>query len=950
MSDIDDSVLDTPSVTEGFSPALGGSEAEARTSGDTPAGQDMAGGGLASGGDNGDGSGNPPKSSGQPAPAPGYPIVHLEHEMQSSYLEYAMSVVVGRALPDARDGLKPVHRRILYAMHELGYTADKPFRKSARIVGDVMGRYHPHGDSAIYDTLVRLAQNFAMRVPLVDGQGNFGSMDGDKAAAMRYTEARLAKVATNLVVDLNYDTVNYRPNYDESSLEPVVLPTRLPNLIINGSEGIAVGMATKIAPHNPVEALDACLAYLKKPTLSVDELLDIMPGPDFPTGGLMMGARGIREAYETGRGAVVVRAIHEFEENKKTGRTSIVFSELPYQVNKANLYATIDQMRRDKLIDGISEVRDESDRRGIRLVVELRRDADPHRVLAQLHKSTDAQSTFSMNMMAIDGGRAQQMGMLDLIRAFVRHRQDVVRRRTRHQLKIAREKGHVLVGLAAALDNIDAVIAIIRSSRDRQEALDRLTSVDLDGSKLQDLLLTVEGEKVAARFADVFRLSLAQSEAILEMRLQRLTGLERDKVLADGQEAAEKISWCRAVLTDPRKLDGVVRDELKECRNVFAKETRRTRIEADILTYNEEDLIQKQDVVVTLTHSGYVKYTGINQFRSQKRGGRGKTGITMKDEDAVSRLVMTNTHADLVAFSDRGLSYGIKVYRLPEADAAQKGRPIVNFLTGIDQGETITNAIVLPQGDDAAGKTLLFVTARGHVRRNRIEDFTNVPSNGKIAMKLEESGDRMIQVLVCDDQDEIVMMTACGMAVRFNVDQIRIFESRYSVGVRGMRLKEGDEIISAAVVNRDLVGEDLREADLVHSGDDVESRSSEPALLTISTKGYGKRTPLSAYRKINRGGKGVTDRPDPSRIGSFASAFVVMPDDEILIMTVSGISLRMQAGEIRACSRNSLGVRLVKLTKGDEISSVIKIENRYGNLSDDGEEGEEIDLEQDGSS
>lgn len=855
----------------------------------------------------------------------------IEEEMTKSFTDYSLSVVVARALPDARDGLKPVHRRILYAMHHLGYRNNQPFKKSARVVGDVMGRFHPHGDSAIYEAMVRMAQDFSLRLPLIEGQGNFGSIDGDSAAAMRYTEARLSKSASLMVEDLvtskkddlYLETVAFRPNYDESMMEPTVLPTRFPNLLVNGSEGIAVGMATKIPPHNPVEAIDAALLYLSKPACTIDDILAVMPGPDFPTGAHIMGRDGIRQAYETGRGAIVLRAIHEFEQDKK-GRQSIVFSALPYQVNKAELIKTITQLSVDKKIEGINEVRDESDRRGMRMVVELKRDADPHRVLAQLHKQTNVQTTFSVNAMAIDGGRPVQMGVRDMLRAFIDFRREVIRRRTRFFLKKALERGHELIGLAVALDHLDRVITIIRGSTDADEAMRILRAEPMNRAGVKKLLLDIEADDTEGPY----HLSEAQVRVILDMRLQRLTGLERTKVVSDAEAVAKEITECRLILTVPKELDKILREELNKARgkvleDIMASQKdkpkdqqriRLTEIREKATAYREEDLIQKQDVVVTLTHSGYVKWVPLTAFRSQRRGGAGKIGMAAKDDDAVSAIVSTNTHAPLVCFTDRGIAYGTRVYQLPEGTPQSKGRPIINFMR-IQKGERIIKTVVLPTDEEKENKTLLFVTKNGYVRRTDVDQFTEVQANGKIAMKLEadegEPEDAILDVLVCTDADEIVLMTERGMAARLDASDVRVFASRDSVGVRGIKLDQGDRVLAAAVVSRDLVGD--------------ENADAGPALLTVTERGFAKRTPIGAYRKSKRGSKGVSDRPDPVRCGAIVTAFLTMDGDDIMLMTLGGTAIRTKVDEIRMAGRNSLGVRLLKLKKEDAVSAAIRV-------------------------
>lgn len=844
----------------------------------------------------------------------------LAQELKSSFTEYAMSVIVSRALPDARDGLKPVHRRILYAMHHLGYGHDKPYKKSARIVGDVMGRYHPHGDSAIYDAMVRMAQTFSMRLPLIDGQGNFGSMDGDAAAAMRYTEARLSKKASLLVADIEKDTVAFEPNYDESTTEPSVLPSRLPNLLINGSEGIAVGMATRIPPHNPVEAIDLCLAYIANPSMSVAEMMMVMPGPDFPTGPILMGLDGVREAYETGRGSVPVRARHIVEQVGKAKREQLVFTSLPFQVNKAKLVQEISKLSNEGTIEGIKEVRDESDRDGIRLVVEIGRDADAERVLNQLYKHTDLMTSFPINIMAIDGGRARQMSLPDLLRAFVEHRRDVIYKRTRFDLKKTLTDAHKLVGLIAALSDLDKVIEAIRGANDQDDALARLMALKLDFSPIRELVGRLEGMDSPAIEHGSYMLSRDQAKAILDMRLARLTKLEGGRLANDLEEAAIFIDTCRDILTNRSSLDAVMIRELEEARTLVSS-PRLTEIGDAPRQVRDEDLIQREDVVVVLTHSGYVKQVPVNAFRAQRRGGTGKLGMETKEEDFVSRIISTHTHAQMCIFTDRGLAFGVKVYELPRGAANARGRPIVNYLQ-LTKNEKIMRAIVLPDPEERDGKSLLFVTSDGHVRRNSIDDFTSVPSNGKIAMRLEDESVSVIDVLVCSDSDEIVLMSAQGMTTRFKASDVRVFNSRYSLGVTGMRLRPGDTIIAAAVVPTSEIGDDIEDVDLLTQSEDLEKRV---ALLTVTAGGYGKRTPVSAYRHSKRGARGVLDRPDPKRCGPIVGSLVVHPSAEVMIMTADGATIRTKASEIRACGRNSLGVRLLKLRQGDKVVAIAEV-------------------------
>ena len=745
----------------------------------------------------------PPSDASPPPPQPPHDIapITIEEEMRRSYLDYAMSVIVSRALPDARDGLKPVQRRILYAMKEGGYDSARPFRKSARIVGDVMGKYHPHGDSAIYDAMVRMAQDFSMRLPLISGQGNFGSMDGDPPAAMRYTEARLAVVAESLLADYDKDTVDFQPNYDEREQEPTVLPAAFPNLLANGAGGIAVGMATNIPPHNLGELIDACCALIDNPDLTIQQVMEYVPGPDFPTGATILGRNGIRAACELGRGSLVMRARTRVEENR-AGRESIIISEIPYQENKARLHERIAEVVRDKKVEGVSEIRDESDKDGVRLVIELKREAMADVVLNQLYRYTPLQTTFSVNALALDGGRPKLMSLKELLEAFIRFRADVLTRRTRFELNHARDRAHILVGLAIAVANIDEVIEMIRRAPDPNVARDRLMAKEWPASDVAPLiaLIAEPGREVSAE--GTYKLSEAQARAILELRLQRLTGLERDKIAEELTEVAKLIEGYLELLADRDKLFAMMRNELLEIKTKFAT-PRRTEILDNEGELEIEDLIQREDMVVTVTHGGYVKRVPVSAYRAQRRGGKGRSGMATREDDFVSYLFVANTHTPVLFFSSRGIVYKLKVWRLPLGAPQVRGKAFVHLLPP-SEGETISAVMPMPE-DEASWSTLhvMFATARGGARRNELSDFVNVNQTGKIAMKFEgeDAGDRLIGVSVCSEDQDVLLATRAGRAMRFPVSTVRVFASRNSTGVRGISLAEGDEVISMSLVD-----------------------------------------------------------------------------------------------------------------------------------------------------
>jgi DNA gyrase subunit A len=879
----------------------------------------------------------------------------LEDEMRRSYLDYAMSVIVSRALPDARDGLKPVHRRILFAMNESGYTADKPYRKSARIVGDVMGKYHPHGDASIYDALVRMAQGFSMRVPLIDGQGNFGSIDGDPPAAMRYTESRMARAAALLLTDIDRDTVDFTPSYDESNQEPRVLPASYPVLLINGANGIAVGMATNIPPHNPTEIIDAALALIADPTTSLDDLMRIVPGPDFPTGGIILGRAGIRSAFEGGRGSVVVRAKAAIED-MRANRQCIVVTEIPYQVNKTTLLERIAELVRSKQVEGITDLRDESDRDGMRIVIELRREATAEVVLNQLYRFTQLQTSFGVNMLALDGGRPRLMGLKDALEVFLAFREDVILRRSRFELAKARERAHLLVGLAIAVANIDDVIQVIRSSPDSATARAALMDRAWPSGDVSALLALIDdsGNQIVG---DSVRLTEAQARGILELRLARLTGLERDKIQAELTEVALRISELLLILDSrPRRLE-VMRDELLIAREEIGS-PRMTAIVDAAADQDDESLIEPGQMVVTITRDGFIKRTALDIFRQQNRGGRGRTGAGTRGDDVVTRSFNAHTHQWVLFFSSGGKVFREKVWRLPEASPTAKGRALVNLLPELG-GDGITTVLPLPQ-DEAMWENLhlVFATASGGVRRNKLSDFRNVRSHGLIAMKLDE-GDRLIGVATCRDGDDVFLATWLGRCIRFQIgdDTLRVFSGRDSSGVRGIRLGEGDEVISLSVLRHvdadpaeratylkgaaarrratdeedvavdldDEAAEDTSDATL--SGERItELEEAEETLLTVTDAGFGKRSSAYYYRVSGRGGLGIANITLSARNGTAVIAsFPVRPGDGVMLMTDEGRLIRVPADQVRVTGRSSMGVTLFRLGDTERVTSVFPV-------------------------
>jgi len=856
--------------------------------------------------------------------------IAIEQEMRRSYLDYAMSVIVARALPDVRDGLKPVHRRILFSMHESGYASDKAYRKSARIVGDVMGKYHPHGDQAIYDAMVRMAQPFAMRLMLVDGQGNFGSMDGDPPAAMRYTEVRLAKAAEALLADIDKETVDFQENYDGTAREPKVVPAQFPNLLVNGAGGIAVGMATNIPPHNLGEVIDACCALIDDPELGVADLLEIVKGPDFPTAALVLGRAGIRAAYHTGRGSVVMRAVAAVEEIRKD-RWAIVVSEIPYQVNKSTMLERIAEAVRAKRIEGIAELRDESDRDGVRVVFELKRDAMPEVVLNQLYRHSPLQTSFGVNMLALNHGRPELMNLRQLLGAFVEFREEVVTRRTRHLLTKARERAHVVSGLAIAVANIDEMIALIRGSPDAATARERMMARDWPAQDVAALIELVD--EPGHRVVDgKYRLSDAQARAILEIRLQRLTALGRDELAAEMQQLAESIRDYLDILDNRVRLIGIVRSELVEMKERFAT-PRLTRILDDEFEVDDEALIQREDMVLTVTHAGYVNRVPLSTYRTQGRGGKGRLGMATREEDAVTQLFVVNTHTPLLFFSTLGRVYKLKAYRIPVGSPQSRGRAMLNLLP-LQQGETIGTILPLPE-DEAGWRDLyvMFATASGGVRRNSVEDFASVMANGKIAMKLDE-GDRIVGVALCGDRDDVLLAARGGKCIRFPVIDVRVFKGRESTGVRGMSLAKDDQVISMTVLRHHELDVAEREAYLrwARARDEApkppradELAAAEQYVLSVTENGYGKRTSAYEYRITGRGGQGVINIDTSDRNGPVVAAFPVEDRDEIMAVTEGGQMIRMPVADIRIAGRGAQGVTLVRTGEGDRVVSVARL-------------------------
>lgn len=884
-----------------------------------------------------------------------FPVISLADEMKKSYLDYAMSVIVSRALPDVRDGLKPVHRRILFAMNEGGYHSDKAYKKSARIVGDVMGKYHPHGDSAIYESLVRMAQNFSLRLPLIDGQGNFGSVDGDNAAAMRYTEARMAKSADALIQDIEKDTVDFRPNYDESLQEPTVLPTRIPNLLVNGAGGIAVGMATNIPPHNLSEVIDGCLAYMLNPEITNEELMTYIPGPDFPTGGQILGRAGIFNAYTTGKGSVPMRAKAIIEQIREK-REAIIVTEIPYQVNKSQLLERLGEVAREKIVEGIAEIRDESDRDGMRVVIEMKRDANADVVLNQLYKFTSLQTSFPCNILALHHGRPQTLLLRQIIAAFIKFREEVITRRTIFDLNKARDRAHILAGLAVAVANIDEIIAIIRNAKDPQAAKEGLLSRRWPSPDLAPLIALIDDPDYFVDDAGTYQMSEVQAKAILELRLHRLTGLERDKIGDELKQITNLIAELLSILGSREELYEVMRNELIEVKTKFGTPRRSEIIDSGFET-DIEDLIQREDMVVTITHGGYVKRTPLVTYRAQKRGGKGRAAVNMKDEDFVSELFVASTHTPILFFTSKGIVHRMKVYQLPLGNPQARGKAFVNMLP-LEAGENISVILRLPEEEAVWDKLdILFATTQGSVRRNKLSDFRNIRSNGLIAMKLE-GDEKLVDVKICSDDEDVVLATRLGRAIRFDVADLRVFTGRTSTGVRGVKLQKDDDVISMSILKHvtatpeertaylkrasALRGADAEgmefEGDAANISDErfAELQAAEQFLLTVTTGGFGKRTSAYEYRVTGRGGQGITNISLTKKNGlTVAGTFPVTSEHQVMLVTDQGQMIRMAVEGIRFTGRSAQGVTMFKVAENEHIVSVALLKQDSEENDDD---------------
>ena len=896
-------------------------------------------------------------------PAPGGPPdikpVSILDEMKRSYLDYAMSVIVSRALPDIRDGLKPVHRRILYAMHELNFTPDRPYNKSARTVGDVIGKYHPHGELAVYDALVRMAQDFSMRAPLIDGQGNFGSVDGDPPAAQRYTEARLDRVALPLLDDLDKDTVDFKPNYDEKELEPVVLPARFPNLLVNGAGGIAVGMATNIPPHNLGETIDGLLALMDEPDIALEELMEHIPGPDFPTGATILGRGGVRAAYATGRGSIVMRSNVSVEELRRD-REALIVSEIPYQVNKATLIERIAELVREKRIEGVADLRDESDRDGMRIVIELKRDAVADVVLNQLWRYTAMQSSFGANMIALNGGRPETLTLKDMLRAFLDFREEVVTRRTKYMLTRARDSAHIQVGLAIAVANIDEVIGLIRGAPDSAAARAQLMERVWPARDMAPLISLIADPRHALDPEGAVRLSEVQARAILELRLARLTALGRDEIAEALTTLASEISDYLDILSSRARLMAIIRDELASVKAAFAS-PRRTEILDSDADMEDEDLIQREDMVVLVSHGGYIKRAPLSTYRAQRRGGKGRAGMATRDEDFVARLFVASTHQPVLFFSSAGQVYKEKVWRLPLAAPQSRGKALINLLP-LDPNERITTIMALPEDEDSwEALDVMFATTRGTVRRNKLSDFAQMSRIGKIAMRLDE-GERIIDVQICAENNDVLLTTARGRCIRFAAADVRVFKGRDSMGVRGITLDEGDSVISLAILEAFEAGAEERAAYLKQrranvgeaAEEDAEAeaesesgvqpdesmlsqerfeamRAAEQFILTVSENGYGKRTSSYEYRVTGRGGKGIVAMAVNERNGSLVASFPVEDSDEIMLVTDGGQLIRVPVEGIRIAGRATQGVIVFDTAEQERVVSADRIGEPEGN-------------------
>ena len=894
--------------------------------------------------------------------------ISIEDEMKNSYMDYAMSVIVSRAIPDVRDGLKPVHRRILFSMHEGGYVSSKPHRKSARIVGDVIGKYHPHGDVAVYDSLVRMAQDFSLRVPLVDGQGNFGSMDGDSAAAMRYTESRLTKISHNLLEDIDKETVDFNPNYDGSEHEPTVLPAMFPNLLVNGTGGIAVGMATNIPPHNLGEVINAACAYVDNNDIKLTELISYVKGPDFPTGGIILGNAGIQSAYLTGRGSIAFRGKCHIEDHN--GREVIVVTEMPYMVNKSKLVEKIAELVRDKKVEGISDLRDESNKDGVRVVVEVKRDAVGDVVLNQLYSYTQLQTSFGVIMLALDEGKPKVMNLKEVIGAFVRFREVVITRRTIYLLNKARDKAHILLGVRIAVSNIDEVIKIIRGASNPTIAKEQLMEKGWDCSSIISLIKLVD-DKANISDDGKIHLSEIQAKSILEMRLQRLTAMEKDKLEKDLEELTKEITEFVEILGSRDKLLGILKTEILEVKENFST-PRKTEIIEGNFNQDIEDLIQKEEMVVTVTHSGYIKRVPLVTYRAQKRGGKGRSGLSMRDEDITTQLFVGNTHTPMLFFSNLGQVYSLKLYKLPLGNPQSKGRPMVNLLP-LQDGETITNIMPMPEDkEEWDNMHIMFATAKGNIRRNDLSDFKKIQSNGKIAIRMDED-DSLVNVMACSEDDHVLLASKMGKAIRFPVNAIRVFKSRTSDGVRGMKLAEKDRVISMTILNGIKSTIEEREAYLsipfedrlaISNGDYefepskfevellskeqiIEMAEAEEFILTIAENGFGKRTSAYHYRITNRGGSGIVNMVLSDKTGEVVASMPANMNDELMLITNNGKLIRCKLGTVRVTGRSTSGVILFKTEKKEKVVSASLIaessdeEDEEMGEADNGSEGEE---------
>jgi DNA gyrase subunit A len=874
--------------------------------------------------------------------------------MQRSYLDYAMSVIVSRALPDVRDGLKPVHRRILFGMSELGIDWNKKYVKCARVTGDVMGKFHPHGNSAIYDALARMAQPWSLRLPLIDGQGNFGSVDGDPPAAERYTECRLEKAAHALLDDLDKDTVDFRENYDGTLSEPVVVPAKFPNLLVNGAGGIAVGMATNIPPHNLVEVIDGCIALINDPAIELTDLMQIIPGPDVPTGAKILGRAGIRSAYETGRGSVIMRGVAAIEP-MRGDREQIIITEIPYQVNKSTMIEKMAELVREKRIEGISDLRDESDRQGYRVVVELKRDANADVILNQLYRYTPLQTSFGCNIVALNGGKPEQLTLLDMLRAFVSFREEVVSRRTKYLLRKARDRAHVLVGLAIAVANIDEVIRVIRQAPDPQSAREELMARRWPAADVESLIRLIDDPRHRINEDLTYNLSEEQARAILELRLARLTALGRDEIGDELNKIGEEIKDYLDILSSRVRIQTIVKDELTSVRDEFGT-PRRTEIVDGGLEMDDEDLIAREDMVVTVSHLGYIKRVPLTAYRAQRRGGKGRSGMSTRDEDFVTRLFVANTHTPVLFFSSRGIVYKEKVWRLPIGTPQARGKALINMLP-LEKGERITTIMPLPEDEESWDNLdVMFSTTRGTVRRNKLSDFVQVNRNGKIAMKLEEEGDQILSVETCMEEDDVLLTTALGQCIRFSVSDVRVFAGRNSIGVRGINMADGDRIISMTIVSHvdaepweraaylrraandrrlttgeaeeiALVGEEITEEGQLTDERYEDLKAREQFVLTVSEKGYGKRSSSYDFRISGRGGKGIraTDTSKTAEIGELVAAFPVDDGDQIMLVSDGGQLIRVPVGGIRIASRATKGVTIFSTAKDEKVVSVERI-------------------------